>query len=187
MKHGEYPSTPTQPCNAPQSLSPIHRQLHSSSPSSNDSVPPSMLRVSPVLKERRFDCAPGAIDYEWVAAKSVERKALVEKLLRSPRPPTSDDKRRALADSDSKFDAFSEHDPKVRGLKQLYIPPPSPAAPSRVNCSAMFGASSDKALEYGIANASSSNVPVRPARRLDARPEPFVPDSDRFDSFPDQP
>jgi hypothetical protein len=181
-------ATPSQA----HSLSPIHRVLPSSSSSPNASASPNTLRNSRESKERRdcFDVAPGGINYEWVASQSAERNALVQKLLRSPRPPTSDDKRRAARASESNFDAFSEHDPRVKGLKQLYIPPPSPKVSRQIDSTAILSAGYVEAFEPGLANASSSNAPAHlaksPAARIVHRNIPFLLDSDRFDNFPDQ-
>ena len=194
LKRVSNPSTANQPPNAPQSLSPIRHQLHySSSPSSSTGASPNISRISLASIDRRncFDSVQSAIDYEWVASRTVERKALVQKLLRSPRPPTSDEKRRAAKGCDSNFDAFSEHDPKVRGLKQLYIPPPSPKVSRRIDSSdAILSASFEQSFESGVLSVSSSNMQARVGRGFGARPVhrsiPFLLESDRFDSFPDQ-
>ena len=102
------------------SLSPIY-QRNGLSPLSGASV---MAGSRHVLKEQEecFDLVSAAVDYDWISHQNARRKALVTKLLSSPRPTTSEKK---LLSSDSNFDAFSEYNPQVEGLKQLYIPPPS--------------------------------------------------------------
>jgi hypothetical protein len=61
----------------------------------------------------------------------------VQKLLRSPRPPTSEDEKKTHSTGmDSKFDSFSEHNPRAKGLNQLYIPPVSPKLLRQSNASA---------------------------------------------------
>ena len=152
-------ATPTRRTNTSPSLSPIHFHGQSMPPSYNSS-PSSNLRYS--RRESQdvhecFDRAPAVIDYGWVARQNFERKSHVQKLLRSPRPPTPQDAARPSSSaSDCNFDAFSEYDPARKvGLNQLYIPPPSPKARLQTNAAALSNLSSDS---LHSAQSSSANV-----------------------------
>lgn len=169
-------------------LSPIHLDWHSTSPSSRASPTSNPRRGSHKLKERaeRFDCAPTMIDYSWVSKQISERKTLVEKLLRSPRPPTSEEKaRKPLASANSNFDAYSEHAPDVHGLHRLYIPPPSPKVPRQSAATSPSNLSSDSAHSRLSGVAYLSSPGASPARSLQ-KLFPQSADGERFDSFPDQ-
>jgi hypothetical protein len=170
-------------------LSPIDLDRHSASPSSRASPLSNSRRGSHNLKERaeRFDFAPSAIDYSWVSKQMSDRKTLVEKLLRSPRPPTSEEKaREPLAAADSNFDAYSEHAPDVHGLHRLYIPPPSPKVPRQCAATSPSNLSSDDAYSRPsrVTCLSSPGAPS-PARSLQKLFSQSM-DGERFDSFPDQ-
>jgi len=178
---GGIAASPSHGTNAWPSLSPIQLERFNLSPSS--CVSSSSLRHSGRITKDRgecFDRQPAAVNYDCVAVIIKERTSLVQKLLRSPRPPTTEEKmRRSHADADAKFDRFSEHHPKMQGLKQLYIPPPSPKVSQHTRTSTL-------ATQSGSTSASSPNSP---STGFAARPVhksiPFLLDQ-RFDDFPDQ-
>lgn len=183
---GGIAASPSHGTNAWPSLSPIQLERFNLSPSS--CVSSSSLRHSGRITKDRgecFDRQPAAVNYDCVAVIIKERTSLVQKLLRSPRPPTTEEKmRRSHADADAKFDRFSEHHPKMQGLKQLYIPPPSPKVSQHTRTSTL-------ATQSGSTSASSPNSPSTGYlnQTFAARPVhksiPFLLDQ-RFDDFPDQ-
>ena len=181
-------ATPTRQTNASPSLSPIQLERFNLSPSSFVGFSSSRLRhAGSVLKERGecFDRERAAVNYDRVAVKNMERTSRVQKLLRSPRPPTPEEKmQRSRAGADCKFDHFSEHDPKMRGLQQLYIPPPSPKVARQIDASALFNSS----FHSIQSDRSSSKSVSSPTRGFAARPVqksiPFLLEQ-RFDDFPD--
>jgi hypothetical protein len=154
-------ATPTRRTNTSPSLSPIHLQRQSLPPSSSSSPSSNLRHACRDAQDTRecFDHAPPVIDYDWVATQNFERKSHVQKLLRSPRPPTSKDATRpSPAASDVNFDAFSEYDPKRKfGLNQLYIPPPSPKASLRSNAAALSNLSSDSMYSTQLSSAYASS------------------------------
>jgi hypothetical protein len=142
------------------SFSPIY-QRNGLSPLSGASV---MAGSRHVLKEQEecFDLVSAAVDYDWISHQNARRKALVTKLLRSPRPTSEGKNRVSLSSSDSNFDAFSEYNPQVEGLKQLYIPPPSLKV-SRQGSNAISSKSvnSSPQIQSSLASLSSPKSPSR--------------------------
>ena len=159
---GSLPTTPTHGNSKSSSLSPIY-QRNGLSPLSGASV---MAGSRHVLKEQEecFDLVSAAVDYDWISHQNARRKALVTKLLRSPRPTSEGEKRVLLSSSDSNFDAFSEYNPQIEGLKQLYIPPPSLKV-SRQGSNAISSKSvnSSPRIQSTLASLSSPKSPSRSA------------------------
>jgi hypothetical protein len=160
--HGTLPTAPTHGNSKSSSLSPIY-QRNCLSPSSGTSVTAG-LRHALKEKEECFDLVSAAVDYDWISHQNARRKALVTKLLRSPRPTSEGEKRVSLSSSDSNFDAFSEYNPQIEGLKQLYIPPPSIKV-SRQGSNAISSNSvnSSPRIQSTLASLSSPKSPSRSA------------------------
>lgn len=160
--HGTLPTAPTHGNSKSSSLSPIY-QRNCLSPSSGTSVTAGLRHV---LKEQEecFDLVSAAVDYDWISHQNARRKALVTKLLRSPRPTSEGEQRVSLSSSDSNFDAFSEYNPQIEGLKQLYIPPPSLKV-SRQGSNAISSKSvnSSPRIQSTLASLSSPKSPSRSA------------------------
>jgi hypothetical protein len=160
--HGTLPTAPTHGNSKSSPLSPIY-QRNCLSPSSGTSVRAGSRHV---LKEQEecFDLVSAAVDYDWISHQNARRKALVTKLLRSPRPTSEGKSRVSLSPSDSNFDAFSEYNPQIEGLKQLYIPPPSLKV-SRQGSNAISSKSvnSSPRIQPTLASLSSPNSPSRSA------------------------
>lgn len=142
------------------SLSPIY-QRNGLSPLSGASV---MAGSRHVLKEQEecFDLVSAAVDYDWISHQNARRKALVTKLLRSPRPTSEGKNCVSLSSSDSNFDAFSEYNPQVEGLKQLYIPPPSLKVSRQAsNAISSKSVNSSPRIQSSLASLSSPKSPSR--------------------------
>ena len=157
---GSLPTTPTHGNSKSSSLSPIY-QRNGLSPLSGASV---MAGSRHVLKEQEecFDLVSAAVDYDWISHQNARRKALVTKLLRSPRPTSEGKNCVSLSSSDSNFDAFSEYNPQVEGLKQLYIPPPSLKVSRQAsNAISSKSVNSSPRIQSSLASLSSPKSPSR--------------------------